>query len=248
MKSPLLYYLSPSQIASLTRLASPTSPPPTMKLPAVVCDAARRGWKIFPALALSKHAPIYATMIGEATSDQTQLEDWARQYIGSNWAVATGQESGVFAAEIDGLHGRASWRNLNESAWDTESLMAQAGGNANLIHVYYRWPPGRAIRNLCSSIAPGLRLRGEGDWVLIPPSQCSNGARYFYSNNGVGVASAPSWLIDLAFEASDEGDGTAARPPPRRGGLDFAVAFNTAPARPPESPPPGTRLPGTCEW
>jgi hypothetical protein len=47
--------------------------------------------------------------------------------------------------------------------------------------------------------APGLRIRGEGDYVLIPPSACSSGVSHVYLDPDAAIAAAPQGLLDSVF-------------------------------------------------
>jgi hypothetical protein len=58
--------------------------------------AAMRGWKIFPLLHSSRFA-VSQPLPHDATSNVAQIEHWENKYPECNWAVAIGEESGVFA-------------------------------------------------------------------------------------------------------------------------------------------------------
>jgi hypothetical protein len=47
--------------------------------------------------------------------------------------------------------------------------------------------------------APGLRIRGEGDYVLIPPSASSSGVSHLYLDPEAAIEVAPRWLLDAVF-------------------------------------------------
>jgi hypothetical protein len=201
------------------------------ELPDVLCDAARRRWKIFPVLGRSKYAMGITAMMDQATCDLAQLEAWYIDYPGCNWAMATGPApaSGVLVAEMDGALGVFSFTALAlnhlDTDWAWHTLISQAGPREeDTIYAYFRWPEGLAMRNFRADIARGLRLRGPGDCVLLPPSISANGSHHFYRDS-YKVADTPKWLVELAAENSAEDAGAPAKFPPRRADAESSEAF-----------------------
>lgn len=46
---------------------------------------------------------------------------------------------------------------------------ARTGGGGS--HLYFRYPAGPAVANSASFLGPGLDVRGEGGYVVAPPSR-----------------------------------------------------------------------------
>jgi hypothetical protein len=66
-------------------------------------------------------------------------------------------------------------------------------------HLYFAYPQDREIRNSASRIAPGVDVRGQGGYVLAPPSIHPNSGLYHWSVDGGKIfAEAPNWLLELA--------------------------------------------------
>jgi len=217
MQYPYLHHSGDGQVTSFTSQSLPATLPDPAELASEVCAAAQRGWQIFPVFSHSKYAMGAAAMIGRATSDFDQLAAWARQY--PNWAVALGQASGVLALELVGAAGTKSYSDFVMDNLDDElmaqSLMSQAGcGDSATMYAYFRWPAGFAMRHLRRDLAPGLRLRGENDYVMIPPSIRLNCARHFYINPDAEVLATPPWLVDLAFVSEADARSAPAKFPP----------------------------------
>ena len=141
----------------------------------------------------------------------------AAEHANCNWAVATGEESGIVVLEMDRVLSQRVCRemmknhphegNRIEGVQMDQTLTAMAGmGEAAARYSFFRWPRYRRMRRMRLSFTPGVRLHGEEDYVLIPPSTRTNGERYVYVDPEADPLAAPSWLLSLAFEPED-GDG-----------------------------------------
>lgn len=216
-----------AQLSAKTTTRIPRAQPGD--LPAEIVLAANRRWQIFPFLARSRHASNAATLIGLATCDIEQLARWAAEHVDCNWAVATGRDSGIFVLEFDGVGGLRSYNNVamqneDESNRIEQTLTSVAGcGDAAARYSFFRWPTGWRTRHLRYTLLPRVRLHGEDDSVLIPPSIQLNGARHVYLDPEASVLKAPLWLVEMAFEPED-GDGESAA----RRGLNLDVAGATS--------------------
>jgi hypothetical protein len=135
--------------------------------------------------------------IEDATADQAQLEQWACEYPGCNWGLATGAASGVFVLEVDTGSASSALRILCEDDWDWRQTLLMSAGDAG--YAFFRWPAGRAMRGSGKNPAPGLTIHGEGDYVLIPPSAGSSGVSHVFLDPDAAIAVAPQWLLDSVF-------------------------------------------------
>ena len=178
--------------ATFSRPAPLRNHPSNSAVPHDVLHAASLKWRLFPVQQPSRFA-IGSALAEEATSDCGQLERWASEYVDCAWALFTGQKSGVFVVEMNGELGRKSFCDLGWNEWDWEQTLQSVAGNRG--YAYFRWPVGLAFRTTRKEIAPGLTVRGEGDFVLIPPSVVS-GISHAWRSPDVHVADAPAWLLD----------------------------------------------------
>ena len=55
---------------------------------------------------------------------------------------------------------------------------------------------GTDIRNSAGSLGPGLDIRGNGGYVIIPPSIHPSGHPYAYEDGAAALAVAPNWLLE----------------------------------------------------
>jgi Protein of unknown function (DUF3631)/Bifunctional DNA primase/polymerase, N-terminal/Primase C terminal 1 (PriCT-1) len=162
-----------------------------------VLRRASRGFRLFPVEARGKR-PLITEWPVKATSDPEALRTWMNQYPACNWGLACGVESGVFVLDLDGAGGEAAVRELIERHGDdwTKTLSVKT---ARGMHSYFKYPERAAIRNSTSKLAPGLDVRGEVGYVLVPPSVHPNGAMYQWAGTGedAPIMPAPAWLLEM---------------------------------------------------
>jgi hypothetical protein len=186
-------------------------PPYIHRIPVEVYRAAlRNGWRLFP-VSFSKHLAVTHANLFQATDNLQQLRSWAREY--PNWALVTGQRSGVFVLEVDGDKGVASILDLCGDDWSWLDTLRSMAGEKRCIS--FAWPEGRRQISSSRQIGEGLRVLGEGDWVLIPPSREPHEAQHAYMNPMAEIATAPVWLLDRAFGPADTVDPSRPFPPCR---------------------------------
>ena len=179
------------------------------KVPVDVHRAAlRKGWRFFP-VSSSKHLAVTRANLSQATDDLQQLRYWARQ--SPNWALVTGPDSGVFVLEVDGEAGLDTLLDFCGDDWSwLDTLRSMAGEKR---YLYFAWPEGWSRISNIRQIGEGLSVRGEGEWVFVPPSRGPHGVQYDSLNPGAEAVSAPRWLLECAFKLADKFD--PSRPFPR---------------------------------
>jgi hypothetical protein len=154
---------------------------------------ARRGWEGFPCKARAKN-PATKNGFLDATIDPAQLADWWGRDPCSNVAIRTGEKSGLVVLDIDGEDGFAALDELERRHGDlpaTASVRTPRGGS----HFYFRHP-GIPIRSRQAFPGPGLDVRGDGGYVLAPPSIGPNGQRYEVEDDEE-ISPLPCWLLRL---------------------------------------------------
>lgn len=163
-------------------------------LPREIIAAAARGWRLLPVEARGKK-PLLKRWPSVATNDLKQIEKWSAQFPDCNWGIVTDARSGVFAVDCDGESG-LDW--LKARIDDGETLpesWAVATGHG--LHLYFKSPPGLTMRTSAGRIAPSVDIRGEGGYVVAPPSVHSCGKRYAVIDDSCPISFAPGWLVVL---------------------------------------------------
>src|SRR5262245_21680318 len=172
---------------------------------AAALDYASRGIRVFPCRADNK-SPITKNGFYDATTDVKQIKDWWRHYPDAMIGVRCGPASGlwVFDADIDpdkGFDGPKELEGLiakHGPLPPTPTSVTPRGGT----HYFFRWN-GIYIRNSTSKIAPGLDLRGNGGYAIVPPSVRADGAPYNWRVDlDCPIAEAPTWLLNLIAASS----------------------------------------------
>jgi len=129
--------------------------------------------------------------------------------------LVCGPRSGCFVVDIDPRHG--GMKSLNRLLLRHGQMIgtwhAQTGSGG--WHLFFRWPEDTQIRNSAGKVGPGIDVRGDGGFVVLPPSQHVSGGRYRWLSppDTLELADPPGWLLELAKDASRARDAGPARAP-----------------------------------
>lgn len=138
---------------------------------------AGRGWHVFPCKPRGK-TPLVKGGFKAATVDTGQIEAWWRKWPTANVAIRTGLISDLVVIDVDGAKGLATLKALiaaNETL--PRTAMCTTGRGFHLYFNTYR-DEGPVF---CSS-GDGLDVRGEGGYVIAPPSIHASGTPYAWSH------------------------------------------------------------------
>lgn len=200
---------------------------PSMKAEAITL--VRQGFAVFPVCELGPDGGICACGrpkcsspgkhprlkhgVKEASTSEELVNHWWSQWPEANIGIATGGRSGVFVVDVDIKHnGHDALGDLLEKHGGLpDTRICQTGGGG--FHAYFRLPTDRNIVNSVGKIGHGIDVRGDGGYVVAPPSNHTSGRCYKWNNPECPIAPAPDWLIELCCAS------TATRAP---------VAANTA--------------------
>jgi putative DNA primase/helicase len=127
----------------------------------------------------------------DATRDPKEIADCFKN-TPFNVAIATGKESGLFVLDVDKKSG--GYESLEKLGPLPETLTVNTGGGGK--HLYYKYPPGITIGISAGELAAGLDTRGEGGYVIAPPSKHISGGVYSWENPDAEIADIPSHLLE----------------------------------------------------
>lgn len=157
----------------------------------------RRGWSIVPLEPGSKLPLLRWQAFQSRHATLEELRDWYRRWPTANVGVVTGALSGLVVLDIDAGHG--GFVSLPELEGHVgllpRSIEATSGGGGR--HCYFVHPGG-VVRNRVG-ILPGIDLRGDGGYIVAPPSVHPNGRRYAWvsgrSPQKIALAPLPQRLL-----------------------------------------------------
>ena len=135
---------------------------------------------------------------------EDDVRQWWKRWPNANIGFATGNLSGILVLDTDGTEAQTRCLQLG-GLDDTPTLWTGKIGGAHF-HLEY---PGGDVRNFAGKM-PGIDLRGEGGYALLPPSLHASGNRYRWIEHtrAVPPSRVPQWLATLIEEnAVTNGDG-----------------------------------------
>jgi len=165
-------------------------------------DYVRCGIPVFPCNPIDKR-PLTPNGFKDATKDEAQVLAWWQQYPNAMIGAPTGPASGFWVVDLDldpvkKLDGKAELDKLialHSTLPLTWASTTPRGGR----HLFFAWDPNVDIRNSPSKIGPGIDVRGNGGYVILPPSRNATGGMYQWEPGGPSnAAPAPPWLATLA--------------------------------------------------
>ncbi|BCL86236.1 bifunctional DNA primase/polymerase [Ralstonia pseudosolanacearum] len=173
------------------------------------------GWKVLPLHGMTGnkcscenphcHSPAKhpATMHGvkDASLEIAKIDHWFGHGCNANVGIATGQASGLFVLDIDPCHGGDdSFERLCEEHGELPPTPTGCTGGDGT-HYYFRLPDETRIANSAGKLGSGLDVRGDGGYVVAPPSTHASSKRYRWAPgrapNEVPLAHPPEWLVKL---------------------------------------------------
>ena len=133
---------------------------------------------------------------GDASTDRLTIERWWRTAPGANVGIRTGAASGLVVLDVDGAEGEASLRQLVELHGRFRALWVRTGSGG--WHAYLAHPR-EHVGNSARKLGRGLDVRGDGGYVVAPPSLHVSGQRYTWTRGGPGpiLPPLPAWMLEL---------------------------------------------------
>lgn len=143
-----------------------------------------RGWSVLPCEPAGKQPLLESwSPLQRAPATEEQIRRWWGEEPDANVAVVTGAVSGVVVVDVDGEV--EAVRDLPP----TLTVRTRRGR-----HHYYRHPGSGVVVPNRVRIRPGVDVRGDGGYVLAPPSLHPDGAVYEWEND-LPIAPLPSWVM-----------------------------------------------------
>jgi len=153
----------------------------------------KMGLAVFPLEERGKK-PITKNGCKDATTDAAKVKAWWQDHPNANIGIATGKKSGgIFVIDLDidedkgtdGYHTLEDWKRDHGEFPETWISMTGRGG----YHLYFK--SDKEIRNR-AGIIDGVDIRGDGGYVVAPPSIHSNGRPYEWEYAPEDIELAPA--------------------------------------------------------
>ncbi len=126
---------------------------------------------------------------------EQEVRQWWTTVPNANIGIVTGKISNLAVIDLDGLEGLKSASELRL----TSSVISLTGNGK---HLWYR-NAGATVQNAVRTY-PGIDIRGEGGYVVAPPSVSSNGRRYRWLSalNAQNVSTLPLFPAQIFAETA----------------------------------------------
>lgn len=174
---------------------------------------AEAGFSVLP-LVERKKIPLTSHGLKDATQEPEIIKSWWSKWPRANIGIATGKKSGglfVIDCDIDegknGIQALSEWELDNDFLPETACSLTGRGGR------HYLFRSEKEVKNKTGFI-PGVDLRGEGGYIVAPPSIHENGKAYSWQTDPrrVQIAEADETVFrfinqaqEAPYEAQEQG-------------------------------------------
>lgn len=155
------------------------------------------GWSVLPVRPRDKRPLIRWEPLQEARPSDADLGGWFERWPDANLGIVTGAISNLIVLDVDPKHGGDDTLQRLERRFGAlpATVEARTGGGGR--HLYFRHP-GYPVRNR-AGMGQGIDLRGDGGYVVAPPSVHPSGEPYAWrpgrSPDELALADLPRWLL-----------------------------------------------------
>jgi Bifunctional DNA primase/polymerase, N-terminal/AAA domain len=122
--------------------------------------------------------------VNDATTDADIIRGWWTKWPDASIGMATGAKSGVSVVDLDGAEGILSGKQLGILS----NVTALTGNGKQLFFA----DTGAGLKNTVKKLAAGVDTRGDGGYVVVPPSLHPNGKRYAWQGQPLNRKSLTS--------------------------------------------------------
>jgi hypothetical protein len=156
-----------------------------------------RGWSVLPLRPRDKR-PLFAwEHLQHQQPSEQDVADWFRRWPEANIGIITGEISNLIVLDIDPKHGGDVALERLEQRFGELSPTVEAITGGDGRHLYFAHPGG-LTRNR-AGLAQGIDLRGDGGYIVAPPSIHPTGVPYEWapgrSPDDITLAPLPRWIL-----------------------------------------------------
>lgn len=159
------------------------------------CSCGKRGCG-----SVGKH-PRTPQGLKDASTDPAQINQWWTYWPDANIGIVTGVKSGIIVIDVDEGGDETLQRLQDHHGPLPKTVTALTGGGGK--HIYFKHPGPKTGNR--TKFAPSLDVRGDGGYVVAPPSLHKSGGQYRWEGGAYDpthLAECPDWLLTLVRERS----------------------------------------------
>ena len=144
-----------------------------------------------------KH-PLIKEWEKNSSTDPQKIKAWHRSWPKANWGIQTGSKetggAGVVVVDIDPRNGgEITWEDLrNEHPEPIETVTINTGGGGQ--HFYFLYPNSGSRITCRGALWPGVDIKADGGYVLIPPSITQAKYTFQLSPEDTELEELPGWI------------------------------------------------------
>lgn len=152
-----------------------------------------RGFSVIP-VGVDKKPLVDWKQYQSRRATSKEVEQWAKQFKNPNIAIVTGKISGIVVVDVEA--------DGKTDDYDP-TVIARSGGGG--WHFYYKHP-GYEFKNSARKLRELTDIRGDGGYVVAPPSLHNSGKHYEWSASPdmSGFADIPDWVLHKLAPAKAE--------------------------------------------
>jgi hypothetical protein len=155
-----------------------------------------RGWSVLPVRPREKRPLIKWEALQSKAPTQEQVAGWFRHWPNANVGIVTGEISNLIVIDVDPEHGGDDSIAMLERRHGPLPVTVEAISGGGGRHLYFAHPV-TPLRNR-AGLAQGVDLRGDGGYIVAPPSIHPSGNPYVWrkghSPEEMDLAPLPRWL------------------------------------------------------
>ena len=148
----------------------------------------------------------------DATTDQSIMRSWWSRCPNANVGILTGQRSGFVVLDVDPQHGGSKTLSDLEGRFGRlpKTLVSRTGNGGR--HILFQHP-GYYVKTKQGALGAGLDIKGDGGYIVAPPSLHRSGQHYRWEGSGplsaFQIAPLPAWIVKRLEKAEGKQPGKA---------------------------------------
>lgn len=166
-------------------------------------EYAAAGWYVFPLKPRDK-TPMTERGFKNASNKPEIVRQWWAKTPNANIGLDCGRSGFVVIdldkrADADGLVEWEHFTSQHKLAPRTATSLTGGGGR----HLLFKTLEGVKIKNSASRLAPGIDVRADGGYIVLPPSIHPSGKPYAWENDDTEVEPIPDVVVQILTTEPD---------------------------------------------